>query len=39
MDDKQLNDVGQGCQQIGCAIFLIPIVVIFIAIALGIGCN
>jgi len=33
------NAVGQGCQQLGCAFMLIPVVVILIAIAWGVGCQ
>lgn len=31
--------LGQGCQQLGCAIMLIPIVVFFLYLAFAIGCN
>jgi hypothetical protein len=33
------NSIGQGCQQLGCAIMLIPVVAVFLFVAWGIGCQ
>lgn len=30
---------GQGCQQLGCAIMLIPVVAVLLFMAYGIGCG